>query len=126
MKKIILVVACIFSFGAVAPAFLVASAHASTAREEICNSVNFGTETNCVTDDSSLRGIIHAVVNLFSVIVAIVAVIMIIYAGFRYVTSEGDNSQIAAAKNTLLYAIVGLVVVAVAQLVVRFVVDNVT
>jgi uncharacterized membrane protein YidH (DUF202 family) len=104
---------------------LPASVYATTAQDEICMGVNVDDAGCAAADDSSLRGIIHAAINLFSVTIAIVAVVMIIYAGFRYVTSEGDNSQIAAAKNTLLYAVVGIVIVAMAQLIVRFVVDNV-
>jgi ABC-type Fe3+ transport system permease subunit len=54
----------------------------------------------------------------------ILAVIMIIYAGFRYVTSGGSDEGVKAAKNTILYAIVGLVIVALAQLIVHFVINK--
>lgn len=61
------------------------------------------------------------IVNIFSVIVGIIAVLMIIYGGFKYITSGGDSGNISGAKNTLIYAIVGLVVVALAQFIVHFV-----
>lgn len=66
------------------------------------------------------------VVNLFSIIVGIVSVIMIIYAGFRYVTSGGESNSISSAKNTLIYAIIGLVVVVLSQLIVHYVLNTAT
>jgi hypothetical protein len=64
---------------------------------------------------------IAAIVNILSSIVAVVAVIMIIIAGFRYVSSGGDSNRTANAQKTIIYAVVGLVVAATAQLIVRFV-----
>jgi hypothetical protein len=70
--------------------------------------------------------IVTDVINIFSIIVGIVSVIMIIYGGFRYVTSGGDSGNVSNAKNTIIYAIIGLVVVALAQFIVQFVLDKVT
>jgi hypothetical protein len=53
-----------------------------------------------------------------------VAVIMIIYGGFRYITSGGDSNRVGSAKNTLIYAIIGLIIVALAQLIVHFVLST--
>jgi hypothetical protein len=63
-------------------------------------------------------------VGLFSIIVGAVSVIMIIYGGFRYITSGGDSGRVGNAKNTLIYAIVGLVIVALAQVIVHFVLNQ--
>lgn len=63
-------------------------------------------------------------VNIFSIVVGIAAVIMIIYGGFRYITSGGDSGSVGNAKNTLIYAIVGLIIVALAQIIVRFVLTS--
>ena len=52
--------------------------------------------------------------------------IVIVVAGFKYVTSAGDASKIASAKNTLIYAIVGLIIVAMSQAIVRFVLQRAT
>ena len=57
--------------------------------------------------------------------VGVVSVIMIIIAGFKYVTIGGNDSSVTSAKNTILYAIVGLVIVALAQVIVRFVLTNI-
>lgn len=63
----------------------------------------------------------QSLVNVFSIIVGVVAIVMIIYGGFRYITSGGDSGRVGNAKNSLIYAIVGLVIVALAQLIVHFV-----
>jgi len=85
---------------------------------------------NCDAADTDvgtqkIQDIVTLVVNIFSVIVGIVAVIMIIYGGFKYITSGGDSGNITSAKNTIIYAIIGLVVVALAQFLVQFVLDKV-
>jgi len=73
-----------------------------------------------------INSIVHTIVNLLSAIVGIVAVIMIIIGGFRYVTSGGNDTSVTSAKNTILYAVIGLVVVALAQLIVRFTLSKLT
>lgn len=73
---------------------------------------------------SGVGSIAKTVVNLFSVVVGVISVIMIIYAGFRYVTSGGDSNNVSGAKNTLIYAIVGLVIVAISQLIVHYVLNT--
>lgn len=65
-------------------------------------------------------------INLFSAIVGIIAVVMIIVGGLKFMTSQGDASQANSARNTLIYAGVGLVIVALAQLIVRFVLERFT
>ena len=96
----------------------------------LCNgaqglSVTPGT-TNCTEQDSGLQGTVKTVINVLSVVVGIVAVIMIIIGGFRYVTSGGKQESVTGAKNTILYAVIGLVIVALAQVIVRFVLTRTT
>ncbi|HYF96557.1 MAG TPA: pilin [Patescibacteria group bacterium] len=93
------------------------------------STLQFGSDTTCEDTAESEEGVndlIATVINIFSVIVGIVAVIMIIYGGFRYITSGGDSSKITDAKNTILYAIVGLIIVALAQFIVKFVLAKAT
>ena len=78
------------------------------------------------TAGSGLNSLATKVVNIFSVIVGIVAVIMIIYGGFKYITSGGDSGNVSSAKNTLIYAIIGLIIVALAQIIVHFVINTTT
>lgn len=74
---------------------------------------------------TTINKTIANIINVFSYIVGTIAVIMLIYGGFRYVTSGGDSGAISSAKNTILYAIVGLVIVAISQAIVWFVLGEV-
>ena len=71
-----------------------------------------------MTGDS---GIVNTVINTMLFIVGILSVIMIIFAGIRYVTAHGDKGQVESAKNTLIYAIVGLIIAIVAYALVNWV-----
>lgn len=73
-----------------------------------------------------VQEIVRTVIEILSWVVGVVAVIMVIIGGLRYVLSGGDANNTNAAKNTILYALIGLVIVAIAQLIVRFVLKQVT
>jgi len=73
-----------------------------------------------------VNSIVTTVINIFSIVVGVVSVIMIILGGFRYITSGGDSSKVGGAKNTIIYALIGLVIVALAQFIVQFVLNKVT
>ncbi len=75
---------------------------------------------------NQLNNTIASVINVFSIIIGIIAVIMLIIAGFKYVTSAGSSDKIASAKSTVIYAIVGLIIVALAQTIVKFVAHKIT
>jgi hypothetical protein len=120
-----------FSLGLAVPAF------AQDAQQQINNGLcagsnlqfsdNPGQCSAAGTDATTkINNLVHTVVNLLSAIVGIVAVIMIIVGGFRYITSGGNDTSVTAAKNTILYAIIGLVVVALAQIIVRFTLSKLT
>lgn len=66
------------------------------------------------------------VIDVFSLIVAIAAILVIIYAGFKYITATGDQEGLKTAKNSIIYAVVGLIIVAIAQAIVAFVVGRTT
>lgn len=74
---------------------------------------------------SEISTTIQNFLNLFSAIIGVVAVFMMLFGGFKYITSAGDAGKIAQAQQTVLYGIVGLVVAALAQILVRFVLGQV-
>lgn len=76
--------------------------------------------------DQTLYSVLGRIINIFSIVVGSVSVIMIIVGGFRYIISGGDSSGVSGAKNTILYAVVGLIIVLFAQVLVRFVITSVT
>lgn len=100
----------------------------SAAASQVCQGVGTasGSGSGCgSTSTTSLNGLIAFIIDLLSVIVGVVAVIMIVVAGFRFVVSGGESQNVAGARNTIIYVIVGLVVVALAQIIVHFVLHNV-
>ncbi len=72
--------------------------------------------------DELLNGI-KTIVNVLLFILGAIAVIMIIIGGIRYTTSNGDSSNTKAAKDTILYAVIGLAVAVLAYAIVNFVLD---
>jgi len=69
-------------------------------------------------------GIFTTLSNFMLFIVGALSVIMIIIGGLRYVISGGDNSNVTSAKNTILYAVVGLVVSMLAYAAINFVITS--
>ena len=81
------------------------------------------TGATCTGDstNNTLQSITTTVVNLLSLVVGLISVIFLIFGAFKYITSGGDSGKVTSAKNTILYALIGLVIVSIAQVVVRVV-----
>lgn len=69
------------------------------------------------------NGVFKKVTNVILYIVGIIAVIMLIIGGIKYVISGGDAKKVTDAKNTILYAIIGLVIAFLAFAIVNFVIS---
>ena len=69
-------------------------------------------------------GIFQTIVNIFLFVIGAIAVIMLVYGGIRYTVSGGDAKNVTAAKDTILYAIVGIVVAILAYAIVNFVIGG--
>lgn len=93
----------------------------ASAKDQVCSGVG-----GCDESPTQITSTVRNIVNLLSAIIGVVSVVVIVIAGFKYVTSAGDSSKIASAKNTLIYAIVGLIIVAMSQAIVRFVLQRAT
>lgn len=101
-----------------------ANSNASPSSSGLGSSSGSGQSVDCnasSVDQNSIKGLAAKITNIFSIIVGAASVIMIIYGGFRYIISGGESNRVGAAKNSLIYAIVGLVIVALAQLIIHFV-----
>ena len=85
-------------------------------------SLESGSEcTGTQNQGSDLTTVFRTVVNILLFVVGAVAVIMLVIGGLRYVTSNGDQNAVTGAKNTILYAIIGIVVAFLAFAAVNFV-----
>lgn len=71
-------------------------------------------------------GIFATVANILLFLVGAIAVIMLIIGGLRYVTSNGQDANVTGAKNTIMYAIIGIVVAFLAYAGVQFVTSQLT
>ena len=71
--------------------------------------------------DKTVTGLFGSITNILIFLTGAISVIMIVVGGFKYVVSAGDQTAAASAKNTILYAVIGLVVAFAAYAVVNFV-----
>ena len=78
----------------------------------------------CPSDLFGETGVFRQVTNTVLYIVGIIAVIMLIIGGIKYVVSGGDSKKVTDAKNTVLYAIIGLVICFLAFAIVNFVITT--
>jgi type III secretory pathway component EscT len=104
-----------------------ASALFDSSKDSACRGLALTDSNGCKAKSGALtlNGILKNIVNLLSILVGIVSVIMIIVGGFKYITSGGDSSNVQSAKNTIIYAVAGLVVVAISQGLVKFVLNKI-
>jgi hypothetical protein len=97
------------------------------AKEEACKgaALDSSAKADCGEDAATeTESLIATIVNLLTVIVGIAAVIMIIVNGLRFITAGGDSNSVNSARNGVIYALIGLVIVALAQVIVRFVLSR--
>lgn len=71
-------------------------------------------------------GIFQKITNIALYLIGAISVLMLIYGGIRYTISGGDSKNVTAAKNTILYAIVGIIVAILAFAIVNFVITSLT
>ena len=118
---LLIVPAFALSVGLVAPVAVGAACDDATA------GLGAALDENCVKGEGQRTtlfgdgGVITDIINIMLFIVGILAVIMLIFGGIRYVTSTGDQTRVTGAKNTIMYAIIGLVVAILAYAIVNWV-----
>jgi len=125
MKRIKLLFAAgvaLLAIGVAVPATPVLAANPGST---VCETLGSNADCTDTPDDSvSINSVISTLITILSFIVGLVAVIMIIVAGFKYTTAGGDSNKITSAKNTLIYALIGVAIAALAQVLVRFVLNK--
>ncbi len=128
-KKITLLVAILCSVFIVIGSSGPASAQLfDGAKRDACRGANLSaSDGSCDKGQpaNKLESTIGNIIDILSVIVGIAAVILIIINGLKFITANGDSNSISSAKNGIIYAIVGLIVVAMAQVIVRFVLTRI-
>ena len=97
-------------------------------QSDACNGLNQLGGTSCDKSGSTpgqnaIAALVKTIVNIISFIAGMIAVILIVVSGIRFMTSGGDSQGAASARNMLIYAIVGLAIVALSQAIVHFVLN---
>jgi len=112
----------VFALGVsfVAPALQPVDTYALTAAEG-AGEAKTPEQPSDVTGDG---GVFQKITDVLLFIIGAISVIMLIIGGIRYVISGGDSSAVTAAKNTILYAIVGIIVALLAYALVHFVLTS--
>lgn len=100
----------------------VPSAQAVNAFDRGCS--GSGGTTICKARRESENGLIQNLISILLFAGGVVSIVMIIAGGIKYATSNGDPSRITSAKNTVMYAVVGLVISILAFTIVNFVVSQ--
>jgi hypothetical protein len=72
------------------------------------------------------RGILIDAINIITAIAGFVSVVMIVISGLQLVSSSGNSEKVSTARNTILYATIGLVVIALARIIVGFIISKVS
>ena len=125
MRRILTIIhQCIWG---IALAMIVATGFTDTVSAlSIQDGVNAARGTNQPSDLFGTGGVITSVTSILLFIVGALSVIMLIIGGLRYAISGGNTTAVTAAKNTILYAIVGLVISFLAFAAINFVLATLT
>lgn len=93
-------------------------------RSAVCEDINDTTGRN----NNQLfgpDGVVTKITRFMIVLTGVISVFMFIYAGITYITSAGDTKKITTAKNTIIYAAIGIVIALTAQALVSFIMVNI-
>ena len=122
-KLAIIIITSVLSVAGLVTAFAT-PAFAACSNPKNCVSSGVDSAGGSAAKTADPGAIIKSIVNVLLFIIGAVAVIMIIIGGIRYTVSQGDQSQVSSAKNTILYAVIGLLVAIFAYAIVNFVVTS--
>ena len=120
-----------FAFVAAALFVPVTSVRAQAAATD-CDTMTAACGINCAKGDGvpdtlfGANSIFTTVVNVLLFVIGAVSVVMLIWGGIRYTTSAGNSAAVTSAKNTIMYAVIGLVIAFLAFAIVNWVLGAVT
>lgn len=106
------------------------TAMAASPKDAVCQGAgavgDSGSSCGNPAGNPDINDVIQTGLNLFSAVVGIIAVVFVMLGGVKYMTSQGEAAKVNEAKNSVLYAVVGIIIVAMAQVIVRFVLKRFT
>ena len=106
------------------------SAQFDASKNQACQGLAAGDDfIDCDSESQSSGGVQNLIttgLDLLSLLAGIIAVVMVIFGGFKFMTSQGDSSKLASARSTIIFAIVGVIIVVLSQTIVFFVLRETT
>ena len=129
MKKTLLIIASILSLTFASVPFLSLNSYATSSINQVATSAKQQVQQGIddaggTANTTSANTLIGNIVKTMLFLVGVLSVIMIIYGGIQYVISAGDSGKVAKAKNTIIYAVVGLIVAILSYAIVNFVISQ--
>lgn len=122
MRKVIVSIGLMFGI-LFAPMALSTTVGAVNVFKETCPSGS--TSAICADKNNTGTSMIRNVIDLLFYAIGVISVIVIIIGGIKFITADGDSSKIKSARETILYAVVGLIVALLAFAIVEFTVNNI-
>lgn len=128
MKRLLAILALFITMAT--PAAVTYPVSAVDTLPQICNSISASDRPAVCKDNQAQSqenpivgpsGVLTRAIRLFSIVLGIASVIVIILSGLRFVLANGDANSVKQARNTIIYAIVGLVIALTAQAIVSLV-----
>lgn len=125
IRQIVLILFAAIFLLALTPAY----ANAFDPFGDVCSQDSARSTATCSTDRgnnpvSGKNGVIIKATKIVALVSGIAAVIMIVISGFQFITSGGDPQKVTTARQTILYAVIGLIIAAVAQALVVFILSK--
>jgi hypothetical protein len=119
----------IVAFMMISPSVLAASAQEDLTEvcqknpsSSLCKGYKQGEEAT--PGDNAMLTLIKRIINILSFVAGALAVFMVIFGGFKYITSAGESQKAASGRQTILYALIGIIVVVLARQLILFAVDR--
>jgi hypothetical protein len=120
-----LLVAPVLALGTIVFAPATQSVFADSSIQQGANTAQGDNNVTCLfTSSTCQNGIFTTITNTALFIIGALSVIMLIYGGIRYTISMGDAKNVETAKNTIMYAIIGIIVALLAYAIVNFVLGS--
>lgn len=125
MRKVLSVLFAIIALAGGVVAFQPSVAQAKDPLADACSAGGSGAAA-CKSQNSDnpltgSNGVLTNVSNILAMVGGIIVVIIIIVGGIKYATSGGDSAATASAKNTIIFGLIGLVVIILARSIISFV-----
>lgn len=128
LQTLVVAVLTFFMIGVSGLSLAVPTVVEAQSKDKVCEGVGLASNGQGCAEAAgqpTVASVITNAINILSIVIGVISVIMVIIGGLKYITSAGDSGKVSSAKDTILYAVIGLVVVALAQVIVRFVLDTV-